>query len=67
MKLSTTDGNKIKLLIMFTYIFISLAVDSLAGPDVNVLANIESTQISPLWLFWAILHKNRIQLKNNQV
>ena len=52
---------------MCTYIFISLAVDSLAGPDVNVLATEEPTHISPLWLYSAILPKNRIQSNNNQV
>ena len=67
LKLSTTDGNKMNLWILFTYVFISSILHSLAEPILNELANIVSTQISPLCLLRAFLYKNIIQSNNNQV
>lgn len=43
LKLSTTYGNKINLWILFSYLFISFIIRSLADNSVDVLANVVST------------------------
>ena len=51
---------------MFTYLLISSTIDSLIDLHVNVLVNVVSTYIRPLWLSQAPLYENRIQSNNNQ-
>ena len=67
LKLSTTYDKKTNLWILFSYLFISFIIHSLADNSVDVLANVESTEISPLWLLRAFLYKNIIQSNNSQI